>query len=147
MKIGTLHHFTIRATPDKLSVLEKFYRDVVGFEPGPRPPFNFPGLWLYHNNHPVLHIARPREDEPAPVIGTGVIDHVAFGADGGAEFRANLVKLGVGFDEQNVATAGYQIFLRDPIGTKLEFNFPNPQAPAHVKGEFFGESKIAPVPA
>ena len=58
-----------------------------------------------------------------------------------------LVKLGVEFDEQNVATAGYQIFIRDPIGTKLEFNFPNQQAPAGVKGEFFGESKIAPVPA
>ncbi len=146
MKINTLHHFTIRAHPDKLPVLEKFYRDVTGFAPGPRPPFTFPGLWLYHNNHPVLHIARPRDDEPAPVIGAGVIDHVAFGVDGAAEFRANLVKLGVEFDEQNVATAGYQIFLRDPIGTKLEFNFPNQQAPASVKGEFFVESKIAPVP-
>jgi len=147
MKISMLHHFTIRATPDKLPVLEKFYREVTGFKPGPRPPFNFSGLWLYHDNHPVLHIARPRDNEPAPVIGAGVIDHVAFGVDGAAEFRANLVRLGVEFDEQNVATAGYQIFIRDPIGTKLEFNFPNQQAPANVKGEFFGESKIAPVPA
>ena len=25
--------------------------------------------------------------------------------------------------------AGYQIFLRDPVGNKLEFNFPNQEAP------------------
>jgi catechol 2,3-dioxygenase-like lactoylglutathione lyase family enzyme len=146
MKVGLLHHFTIRALPDKLAVLETFYRNVLGFEPGPRPPFQFPGLWLYHDNHPVLHIARPRDDEPAPVVGAGVIDHVAFGGTGAADFRAKLVKLGVAFDEQNVSNAGYQIFIRDPIGTKLEFNFASSEAPAHVKGEFTGQSMIAPVP-
>jgi hypothetical protein len=29
-----------------------------------------------------------------------------------------------------VAGAGYQMFIRDPVGTVLEFNFPNGEAPA-----------------
>ena len=36
----------------------------------------------------------------------------------------------IAYEQQNVADAGYQIFLRDPIGTLLEFNFPNSEAPA-----------------
>lgn len=29
---------------------------VLGFKNGPRPPFNFPGVWLYSGSHPVLHV-------------------------------------------------------------------------------------------
>ena len=36
---------------------------------------------------------------------------------------ARLKKLGVAFEEQNIPDAGYQVFLHDPVGTKLEFNF------------------------
>lgn len=145
MKIGMLHHVTIRAEIESMPALEQFYRETLGFEPGPRPPFRFPGLWLYHQGHPVVHVARPRDDEPAPRVGAGVIDHVAFAAEGAAEMRARLVARGVPFDEQNVGNAGYQIFLRDPIGTKIELNFANAEAPAGVKGEFLGESMIAPI--
>ena len=43
-----------------------------------------------------------------------------------------MKKLGIKFEAQNVADAGFQIFLRDPIGTVLEFNFPNSEAPQDV---------------
>ena len=39
---------------------------------------------------------------------------------------------GVEFDEQNVPTAGFQMFVRDPIGNKVELNFPNSEAPQSV---------------
>ena len=48
------------------------------------------------------------------------------------EFRKLLKKLGVKFEEQNIENAGYQVFLHDPVGTKLEFNFLNEQVPDAV---------------
>jgi hypothetical protein len=36
-----------------------------------------------------------------------------------------LKKLGIDFEEQNIENAGYQVFLYDPVGTKIEFNFLN----------------------
>jgi hypothetical protein len=41
------------------------------------------------------------------------------------DFRKRLKKLGIEFEEQNIENAGYQVFLYDPVGTKLEFNFLN----------------------
>ncbi|MCC7485000.1 MAG: hypothetical protein IT529_08395 [Burkholderiales bacterium] len=46
---------------------------------------------------------------------------------GAADFRGKLKRLGVEFEEQNIENAGYQVFLYDPVGTKLEFNFLNEQ--------------------
>ena len=41
-------------------------------------------------------------------------------------------KLGIAFEEQNIENAGYQVFLYDPVGTKLEFNFLNEHVPDAV---------------
>jgi hypothetical protein len=43
--------------------------------------------------------------------------------------RERLVRNGIEFQEQNVENAGYQIFIIDPVGTRLEFNFSNTEAP------------------
>ena len=43
------------------------------------------------------------------------------------EFRRHLKKLGIDFEEQNIENAGYQMFLYDPVGTKIEFNVLNEQ--------------------
>ena len=40
----------------KLAQTVHFYENVLGFTNGPRPPFNFPGAWLYSSGHPVLHL-------------------------------------------------------------------------------------------
>ena len=53
------------------------------------------------------------------------MDHIAFKASGAVDFRKRLKRLGVEFEEQNIENAGYQVFLYDPVGTKLEFNFMN----------------------
>ena len=53
------------------------------------------------------------------------MDHIAFKTSGAVEFRKRLKKLGIEFEEQNIENAGYQVFLYDPVGTKLEFNFLN----------------------
>ncbi len=62
----------------------------------------------------------------------GSVDHMAFRAIGAIEFRARLKKLDVYFEEQNIPNAGYQVFLHDPVGTKLEFNFPATETPPEL---------------
>jgi catechol 2,3-dioxygenase-like lactoylglutathione lyase family enzyme len=45
MAINKLAHFSVRTTDIEAS--RKFYVEVLGFRVGFRPPFQFPGLWLY----------------------------------------------------------------------------------------------------
>ena len=133
MKLGSLQHVNIRCTPQDLPAIEKFYADVLGLKSGYRPAFAFGGAWLYNGDHPIVHVgARYAEGSLARDKHNGSIDHVAFNATGAAEFRARLVRLGIPFEEQNVPSAGYQIFLHDPVGTKLEFNFPYSEAPQSI---------------
>ena len=45
MPINKLAHFSVRTTDVEAS--RQFYVEVLGFKEGFRPPFKFPGLWLY----------------------------------------------------------------------------------------------------
>ena len=50
MSVGTLDHYNVSTR--KFQETIQFYQDVLGFVNGPRPPFNFPGAWLYNAGHP-----------------------------------------------------------------------------------------------
>ncbi|HET8610252.1 MAG TPA: hypothetical protein VFM11_10970 [Burkholderiales bacterium] len=129
MKLGGFLHVNIRCSMRDLPAIEKFYGDTLGLKRGYRPAFSSPGIWLYDGDNPIVHVnARFAEDTIVGKTHNGSIDHVAFRAAGAAEFRACLQRLGIAFDEQNVAGAGYQIFVRDPVGTLLEFNFTENEA-------------------
>ena len=54
MSVGVLDHYNVSTR--KLGETVHFYETVLGFTNGPRPPFNFPGAWLYSSGHPVLHL-------------------------------------------------------------------------------------------
>ena len=130
MKLHGFHHVNIGCRPGDIAAIEKFYGEALGLKRGFRPEFPNNGVWLYLDDHPIIHVVErysdgwnPREEHKAS------FDHIAFAITGAAEFRGRLTRLGVAFDEQNVPSAGYQIFLRDPVGNKLEFNFPNAEAP------------------
>jgi catechol 2,3-dioxygenase-like lactoylglutathione lyase family enzyme len=130
MKLGGLHHLNIRCAPSDLPAIEKFYGEVLGLKKGQRPNFNNLGIWLYDGDHPIVHVsARCPEGFIAKDKHNSSVDHVAFRAHGAAQFQERLQALGIAFEQQNVPQAGYQIFLRDPLGTTLEFNFPNEEAP------------------
>jgi len=127
MKFEGFLHFNIRCSVNDLPAIEKFYGDLLGWKKGDRPTFQNPGIWLYDGDNPILHVsARFAEGSLAKSEKhTGAVDHIAFKASGAADFRKRLTKLGVAFEEQNIPDAGYQVFLSDPVGTKLEFNFLN----------------------
>jgi len=55
MTITKLAHYAIR-TAD-LEASRRFYTEVIGFRVGYRPPFPFPGIWLYQDeDHPEFGI-------------------------------------------------------------------------------------------
>ena len=135
-----LNHFSIRTTD--LSACERFYCDVLGLVVGPRPPFPFPGLWLYAGDttdygNAVVHIIGLDRNDPAglkqylgdrpeaSLQGTGAVDHLAFFTTGLAETMARLKSRGVPFRERTVPVLElHQVFLDDPNGVVIELNFP-----------------------
>lgn len=119
MALVGLSHYSLRLTPDAVEKTAAFYTDVLGFTRGYRPPFKFPGVWLYAGDSPLVHlIGTADRDKPAD---TGRLDHIAIEAKGIAEMRAHLGARGVVFEERHVpATNLHQIFVHDPNGIQIE---------------------------
>src|SRR5262245_22967172 len=131
MKIRGLLHVNVRCAESDLPSLEKFYDEVLGLKAGYRPNFSHPGLWLYYGDEALIHVSA-RYPEGSIVKNrkhSGSIDHVAFKCTSASEMRARLTQRNIAFEEQNIENAGYQIFITDPVGTRLELNFPNSEAP------------------
>ncbi len=139
MKIERIHHYNIRCAPGDLAPIEKFYGEVLGFRKGYRPDFPNPGIWLYLGDHPILHVSARCVEGFLQRDHHGSVDHIAFQSQGADDFMAKLERMNIPHERQNVPEAGYQIFLRDPVGTLLEFNFPQHEAPAAV-----GTGTLAP---
>ncbi len=130
MKLHGFNHVNIGCSPSDLPAIEKFYGEALGLKSGFRPKFPSDGAWLYNGDHPIIHVVvRYPDGWNGHEARDSSFDHIAFTITGAVEFRERLTRLGIAFEEQNVPNAGYQIFLRDPVGNKLEFNFPNQEAP------------------
>ena len=146
MPVGKLDHYSIRTLDIEAS--RRFYTDVMGFEVGFRPPFDFPGLWLYNGSpHPqsygVVHIVGVDPANPdglkaylgdrdiSTLAGTGTVDHMAFTATGLEDMRGRLKRHGVAYRERTVPDLGlHQVFLEDPSGVTIELNYPAHEARA-----------------
>lgn len=135
-----LNHFSIRTTD--LEASRRFYADILGLTVGPRPPFPFPGLWMYGGPHDdvvnaVVHLIGIDRDDPAglkqylgdraetSLAGSGAVDHIAFFTEGLAAMHAHLKTQGVSCRERSVPAIGlHQLFLDDPSGVVIELNYP-----------------------
>jgi catechol 2,3-dioxygenase-like lactoylglutathione lyase family enzyme len=136
----SLNHFSIRTTD--IDATRIFYESVLGLTIGPRPPFPFPGLWMYNGDHgnvanAMVHVIGIDLKDPeglkkylgdrdlSTLHGTGAVDHIALMATGLADMLAHLKKLGVSCRERTVPSIGlHQIFLDDPQGVVIELNYP-----------------------
>ena len=128
MKFEGFLHLNIRCSPEDIPAIERFYGGVLGLKTGDRPNFKFGGIWLYDGDDAIIHVSA--RFPPGSILRdkhSGSVDHIAFKASGSVQFREHLKKLGIDFEEQNIEKAGYQVFLYDPVGTKIEFNFLNEQ--------------------
>ena len=91
---------------------------------GPRPPFDFPGAWLYSEGHPVLHLNDISPTDKPQRPDSGVIDHIAFGSRGFDALKQHLTGKGVSFRVNEVPNSTRrQIFLTDPNNVLIELNF------------------------
>ncbi len=118
MALQGLDHVTVNCAD--LARSRAFYAEVLGMEDGRRPPFPFPGAWLYLSGRPVVHLV----GDAASGTDTGSLDHVAFEAQDIAAVRTRFEALGVKFQENAVPGARVrQLFLHDPDGLKIELNF------------------------
>ena len=122
MSVGLLDHYNVSTC--KLKETVQFYEDVLGFVNGPRPEFDFPGAWLYSAGHPVLHLNDISETNEQQRLGTGVIDHVAFGSRGFEAMKQHFISKGVPYRLNQVPNSTrWQIFLQDPNNVEIELNF------------------------
>jgi len=121
MSVRSLDHATIRT--DDLATTRAFYEQSMGLTSGARPPFDFPGAWLYGGDGtPVIHLIGIEKNG---VSGSGAVDHIAFSCDGFESLRARLDRAEIPYRERVVPGLGLrQLFLTDPQGIKLELNFP-----------------------
>ena len=143
MPIGKLDHYSIRTLD--IDASRRFYTEVMGFEVGFRPNFDFPGVWLYNGasggDYGVVHIIGIDPSNPeglkaylgdrdvSTLDGTGTVDHMAFTASGLADMRSRLLRHNVAFRERTVPDLGlHQVFFEDPSQVTIELNFPAEEA-------------------
>ena len=93
MSVQGMNHFTVLS--DDLETTKKFYCDLLGFEEGPRPNFQFPGYWLYVGDQPILHVIHRKQLNE---VRAGVIDHMAFTATDLPATAAKLEKAGIKYE-------------------------------------------------
>src|SRR5258708_38696869 len=139
MTVTKLAHYAIR-TAD-LETSRRFYTEVMGLRVGYRPPFPFPGIWLYlqedQSTSAIVHIIGVDPDDPKghegywgigsskPRSGTGSFDHTAFLATDWLQMRTRCQTHRVDYVERSVPELGlHQVFLHDPSGITLELNYP-----------------------
>jgi catechol 2,3-dioxygenase-like lactoylglutathione lyase family enzyme len=151
MDIKRVDHYSIRTLD--LEASRRFYTQVIGLREGPRPPFDFPGYWLYsgdppadlHNsarNYGLVHLMGFDKDNPGSLDayvgsrkasadgGTGALDHVAFAATGREALLERCQRLNIGYQERAVPMLGlHQVFIRDPDGVTIELNYPASEVP------------------
>ena len=151
MDIKRVDHYSIR-THD-LEASRRFYTEVIGLKVGPRPPFAFPGYWLYSGepppdlqnaarNYGLVHLMGWDKDDPGSLdayvgarqgevgAGTGALDHVAFAAAGREAMIDRCRRHEVDFFERAVPVLGlHQMFIKDPDGVTIELNYPASEAP------------------
>ena len=119
MPATAMNHFTI-LTDDVPRTVE-FYGDLLGLTPGDRPPLTFPGAWLYAGSQAILHVVGGRNHDE---LRGGVIDHMAFSAQGLADTLALLKSRNIEHTCRKQAGSGtWQVFFLDPNGAKVELDF------------------------
>jgi catechol 2,3-dioxygenase-like lactoylglutathione lyase family enzyme len=144
MSIAKLAHYSVRST--SLEASRKFYVEVLGLREGFRPPFDFPGHWLYRDadeaDFGVVHLIGIDKDDSQGLIaylgdkseeglqGSAAVDHLAFLATDLPDMHRRLGEAGCAFRERTVPSLGlHQVFVEDPSGVTIELNYPAHEAP------------------
>jgi catechol 2,3-dioxygenase-like lactoylglutathione lyase family enzyme len=122
--VQALDHINIRTADLKGTV--GFFRDVLGLTEGWRPPFPFPGAWLYAGDKDVVHLVEV--DEKAADSAGSSLDHFAFDVADFDEALRRVGQSGLRFRAaETPGTTVKQIFVRDGNGVTIELNWKGPR--------------------
>ncbi len=125
MAVSGINHINFHGPRALLNTMRDFYRDVIGLNEGPRPPFRTFGYWLYAGDQPVVHLWEMDPSDPRN-FGTPktTFDHFAFTAQDSAAVEADLAAHGVNFRITYLPQSTVkQIFIHDPAGNLVELQF------------------------
>lgn len=115
-----LNHILILSSD--MEKTNRFWTKVIGLELGVRPPFAFPGSWLYSEGKPVIHVVPDSPNE----YGRSAIDHVAIEGDNYDALIEALVQHNLKYAERDVPLTGqHQVFITAPDDVKVEILFPS----------------------
>jgi catechol 2,3-dioxygenase-like lactoylglutathione lyase family enzyme len=129
MPITQMQHYMVLSKD--LEQTRHFYCDVLGLRLGPRPPFDFEGLWIYLGDVAVVHVAGQASYESTGRLtdvvkerhGSGSVDHIAFAANNWDELVASFERYGVKYRTTQVPASDLrQLFVFDPDGIQIEIN-------------------------
>jgi catechol 2,3-dioxygenase-like lactoylglutathione lyase family enzyme len=129
MPITHMQHFMVLSKD--LEKTRQFYCDVLGLRTGPRPPFDFDGLWIYVGDVAAVHVALQSSYEESGRLGdvvkerhgSGSVDHIAFSATSYDELVASFRRHGIEYRATQVPGSDLrQLFVLDPDGIQIEIN-------------------------
>ncbi|MGB0087823.1 MAG: VOC family protein [Rhodomicrobiaceae bacterium] len=116
-----LDHVNIRTA--SLEVMRAWYVRVLGLVDGWRPPFSFPGAWLYAGDAPIVHLVGV-ERAPSAAAADLRLEHFALQGDDLQALRARLEADEVPYHEGRVpGTDLLQINVHDPDGNHIHVDF------------------------
>ena len=131
MPLEVMEHFNIRASD--MEATKNFYCDVLGMRVGERPPFDFPGYWIYLGDTACVHLISADSgaemddytgSKEGKSVGSGAIDHIAFRGSDVREFVARASTHEAEMIHRKVPAFDiHQIFMKDPDGITIELNF------------------------
>jgi catechol 2,3-dioxygenase-like lactoylglutathione lyase family enzyme len=131
MQVKQLDHVNIQTA--NVERMAEWYGRVLNMPSGKRPPFDFPGAWLYCGDHPVVHLVGVREQPPAGHR----LEHFALTAGGFKEFLAQLDRDTERYEARRVPGTGVvQVNVWDPDGNHIHIDFP----PEDAAGVAFNEA-------
>lgn len=125
-----INHVLVQTTD--LKAMSTFLKQVTGLEEGSRPPFPFPGVWIYGDRKPLFHVVEiaannAQQDylgSAVEVGGAGAFDHVALE---GADYVSLIERLkvsNIAYSERAVPfTKEHQVFIVGPDNVKVEMIF------------------------
>jgi lactoylglutathione lyase len=132
-----INHILLR-THD-LEEMGQFFEQSLDLKKGYRPPFNFPGSWLWSDDKPLIHLTElnPADTEQSdhlggqrtiPNTGMGTVDHIAFSGSDYPRLIARLKHHHLDYFERAVPLTGeHQVFVEGPEEVRVEIQFDSNQ--------------------
>ncbi|MEL6552289.1 MAG: VOC family protein [Cyanobacteria bacterium J06621_11] len=124
MAVTGLNHFNITASPEIVEQTKRFYRDILGFEVGPRAHLNHSGYWLYAGNSPILHLSTCPDMNSSAMRCRGFFNHISLNCVGLQSTIKRLTATNTAYKAIELSDIGQtQLFITDPAGIGVELTF------------------------